>query len=57
MSWGANGLVTELGPGGSRPFKLTFGGGVFSYRANPVLPGTLAAGDLRAGMDAQYPRP
>jgi VCBS repeat-containing protein len=57
MSWGLNSLVTELSPSGDRPFKLTFGNGIFSYRANPVLPGVLSATSLRTGMDAQYPRP
>jgi hypothetical protein len=56
MSWGFNPIVTELAPDGSRVYKLTFNG-PFSYRANPVLPGALAAADLRSGMDAQYPRP
>lgn len=55
MSWGG-GYVTELGPDGSRRLKLVFPGD-FSYRAAPVLPGVLSAADLRAGMDAQHPRP
>lgn len=56
MSWGSIPFVTELAPDGSRVYKLTFNG-PFSYRANPVLPGVLPAADLRAGMDAQHPRP
>jgi VCBS repeat-containing protein len=55
-SWGAVPVVTELEPGEPRPFTLEFNG-VFSYRANPVLPGRLSVGSLRSGMDAQYPRP
>jgi hypothetical protein len=57
MSWGASQVVTELAPGGARQFKLMFSGGVFSYRADPVMPGVLSAAALRAGMDAQYPHP
>jgi VCBS repeat-containing protein len=56
MSWGSIPFVTELAPDGSRVYKLTFNQ-PFSYRANPVLPGVLPAADLRAGMDAQHPRP
>jgi len=55
--WGANPFVTELTGSGDRIFKLTFtDGGLFSYRANPVLPGQLSRSALRAGMDAQHPR-
>jgi len=57
VSWGFTNIVTELTPSGGRPFKLTFAPGVWSYRASPVVPGVLAASALRAGMDAQYPRP
>jgi Arylsulfotransferase (ASST) len=57
MSWGSAGLITELSPVGSRVFSLTFDDGLFSYRAHPVLPGTVSRTALRAGMDAQYPRP
>jgi hypothetical protein len=60
MSWGSTGLVTELSPSGSRVFSLTFDDGLghnlFSYRAHPVLFGTLSATALRDGMDAQFPR-
>jgi hypothetical protein len=54
MSWGQNALMTELTPAGDRAAGLTFG--VFSYRADPILAGTLTRAQLRAGMDAQYPR-
>jgi hypothetical protein len=54
MSWGGNPLVTELTPSGARVFVLTFS--AFSYRVEPVLPGLLTREQLRAGMDAQYPR-
>jgi hypothetical protein len=33
-------------------FKLKFGGGRSSYRAEPVLPGKLSRVALRRGMDA-----
>jgi hypothetical protein len=56
MSWGSGALITELGPSGSRVASLTFSDNVFSYRANPVLPGTLSRSALRDGMDAQHPR-
>lgn len=54
MSWGYNGLVTELTPSGQRVFGLRFGNGLFSYRAVPVLAGELSAKKLRAGMDAMH---
>jgi hypothetical protein len=54
MSWGNNPLVTELTPSGSRVFVLTFGAP--SYRVGSVLPGAVTREQLRAGMDAQYPR-
>ena len=54
MSWGGTTLVTELTPAGNRVEALTLG--VFSYRADPVVPGTVTRAQLRAGMDAQYPR-
>ncbi len=55
MSWGGRPLVTELTPSGDRAVALTFG--VFSYRVDPVPSGTVTRAQLRAGMDAQYPRP
>jgi len=54
MSWGYNGLVTELTPSGQRVFGLRFGGELFSYRAVPVMAGSLSAGKLRKGMDAMH---
>jgi hypothetical protein len=57
MSWGGNPVVTEFAADGSRNFRMTFANGVFSYRAFPVPSGVLTADALRAGMDAQYPRP
>jgi hypothetical protein len=57
MSWGSAGLVTELSPSGTRVFSLTFDDGLFSYRAHPVLFGTLSRTALRDGMDARVPHP
>lgn len=57
MSWGGGYQVTELTPGGERPFRITFENGVQSYRAQPLLPGALSRSALRAGMDAMHPRP
>jgi hypothetical protein len=57
MSWGSNNLVTEFGPDGSRTFSLTFSSSSFSYRAFPVPVGQLTRSAMRAGMDAQFPRP
>jgi Arylsulfotransferase (ASST) len=55
MSWGYNGLVTELNPQGERVFGLRFGEGLFSYRAVPITAKQLSAKALRRGMDAQHP--
>jgi hypothetical protein len=57
-SWGSARYVTEQSPSGAIVFQLTFTGSryVYSYRANPVLPGQLTAAQLRAGMDAMNPR-
>ncbi|HTL85182.1 MAG TPA: arylsulfotransferase family protein, partial [Acidimicrobiia bacterium] len=52
MDWGSDNASTEVTPTGTRVFALT---NAFSYRAIPVLPGTLDADTLRAGMDAIYP--
>jgi Arylsulfotransferase (ASST) len=57
MSWGGNPVVTEFAANRSRNFRLTFDDSWFSYRAFPVPSGLLSAAALRAGMDAQFPRP
>jgi hypothetical protein len=57
MSWGSRSLVTELAPDGTRPYRLEFANPIGSYRAEPLLPGDLDIAAVRAGMDAQYPRP
>jgi hypothetical protein len=56
MSWGGGSVVTELAATNTPLFRLVFDNGLFSYRAEPVLPGQLSAAALRAGMDAQFPR-
>ena len=55
MNWGAVPLVAEMTPAGEHTFKLRFEG-PFSYRANLVQGDRPSAAQLRAGMDAQYPR-
>jgi outer membrane protein assembly factor BamB len=55
ISWGGNFVVTEADPAGHRVLALGFAGERQSYRAIPILPGTLRARDFRTGMDAQAP--
>ena len=56
-SWGFTPTVEELNPGGVRQFLLQWTDpGVFSYRAEPVLPGMLTLPQLRTAMNIQYPR-
>src|SRR5438128_4364418 len=52
IGWGSDNAGTEVTPAGTRVFALT---NAFSYRIIPLLPGTLTAGALRAGMDAMNP--
>ena len=54
--WGSKGVVTEQTSTAASVFQLTFPQGWYSYRANPVPPGQVTIAELRAGMDAQYPR-
>jgi hypothetical protein len=54
-SWGSTGLVAEYAADGSPLLRLNFPGGVFSYRADPILPGRLRATALRRGMNAMHP--
>jgi hypothetical protein len=56
MSWGFNPLVTELSSTGARVLGITFQSGIFAYRAQPILPGTVSRTALRQGMDTQFPR-
>jgi hypothetical protein len=51
-SWGGQPVVTEVGPTGTRRFKLTFSGG-FSYRVAVPGPNSPSVQALRVGMDAQ----
>lgn len=56
-SWGFNPVVEELNPAGQRQFYLHWDDpGVFSYRAEPVLPGQLTLPQLRTAMNIQFPR-
>jgi outer membrane protein assembly factor BamB len=57
VNWGGNPVMTEFDAAGDRTFRLTITSGGFSYRGIPVPDGLVTAADLRAGMDAQYPRP
>jgi hypothetical protein len=53
VAWGAQPFMTELDSSGSPVLTVPYSeGAVFSYRAVPILPGTLAAIKLRDGMDA-----
>jgi hypothetical protein len=52
IGWGSDNASTEVTPTGTRVWALT---NAFSYRVVPVLPGTLDAATLRAGMDAMNP--
>jgi hypothetical protein len=56
IGWGGRSLITEQTMAGDTVFSLAFANGLFSYRTQPVTSG-LSAAALRAGMDAQYPRP
>jgi Arylsulfotransferase (ASST) len=56
VSWGGDPVVGEYRPDGTPVFRLTLGGGLFSYRAVPVAPGRLTSRELRAGMDAMAGR-
>jgi len=55
-SWGASDQVVEYDPAGNPVFRLTWPGGLTSYRATRESPERLNPADLRAGMEAQYPR-
>jgi len=57
INWGGNPVMTEFDAAGNRTFRLTITSGGFSYRGIPVPDGLVSASGLRAGMDAQYPRP
>jgi len=57
MGWGFNDRVTETTSTGTPVFTMSFGGSLFTYRANPIPYGTLSVAALRAGMDAQDPVP
>ena len=57
VSWGVGSpFISEVTPSGRPVLTLTIPNAMFSYRVEPLEPGHLSAADLRAGMDAQYPR-
>jgi hypothetical protein len=57
VAWGAgSSLISELTSGGRPVFSMTLPDGLLSYRVSTVQAGRVKAADLRAGMDAQYPR-
>jgi hypothetical protein len=56
VCWGATSRITEQTPAGAVVFALRLGQRHLSYRAQPLPPGTLAAGALRRGMDRMAAR-
>jgi hypothetical protein len=52
IGWGSDNASTEVTPTGTRVWALT---NAFTYRAIPILPGTVSADTLRADMDAMNP--
>ena len=54
VSWGGNPLVEELTAQGARVLAIQFGLGIYSYRAQPIMPGQLSIGALRQAMDTLY---
>lgn len=57
FSWGHQSYFTEMTAAGTRVFLLQYtDSGEFSYRVTPIQPGVYTAIQLRAGMNAQYPR-
>ena len=59
VAWGAAPFLSELDSAGSPVLTIKYNlGRVFSYRAVPILAGTVAATTLRNGMDAMaFARP
>jgi hypothetical protein len=55
-AWGAYPAITELTPTGEVAYRLRFPQGIFTYRADPVMPGVIGRASLREAMNAQYPR-
>jgi hypothetical protein len=50
--------MTELDPSGNPVVTISYNSGAtFSYRAVPILPGVIAADQLRQGMDNMALRP
>jgi hypothetical protein len=55
LGWGSRSFMTELSPSGQPVLTIHYPE-LFTYRAQPVEPGVVAASALRAGMDAMHPR-
>jgi hypothetical protein len=53
--WGGTSSFGELGPSGEVVLRVTWSNQL-SYRAIPVEPGELSAGDLRSAMEVMNPR-
>ena len=57
VTWGVGSpFISEVTPSGRPVLTLTIPDGMFSYRIDALEPGLVSAADLRAGMDAQFPR-
>ena len=56
IDWGSNSIVTELDRRRRPLLTLTFPRKLYTYWAQGVLPGVLSVDQLRAGMNAQFPR-
>jgi hypothetical protein len=57
VAWGGgSSLVSEITRRGRPVIEMAMPDQLFTYRVNAIEPGRLSASDLRAGMDAQYPR-
>lgn len=56
VAWGGVPLVSESTADGKPTLRISFGGGIFTYRVFPIEPGRVRAAQLRAGMDAMHPR-
>jgi hypothetical protein len=56
VSWGSNPIITELDRRHRPVLTLSFPRKIYSYWVQGVLPGALTREQLRAGMNAQFPR-
>jgi hypothetical protein len=56
ISWGSNPIITELDRRHRPVLTLTLPRKLYSYSAQAVLPGVVTIDQLRAGMNAMFPR-